>query len=91
VKGKSVILAGGSGGLGTALAEAIVARGGIPVIGCLRNRERALELGARLNAPVVVGDVLDANVRQSFIDAAWCHCWAIRREFRSRRLPRAIF
>ena len=70
MKGKSVILAGGSGGLGAALAEAIVAKGGIPVIGCRNNRERAEELGARLQAPVVVGDVLEESVRAELIAAA---------------------
>jgi NAD(P)-dependent dehydrogenase (short-subunit alcohol dehydrogenase family) len=70
MKGKSVILAGGSGGLGSALAEMVAARGGIPVIGCLSNRERAEKLAEKLNAPVVVGDVLDAEVRQRLIDTA---------------------
>lgn len=70
MKGKSVILAGGSGGLGAALAEAIVAKGGIPVIGCRNNRERAAALGARLKAPVVVGDVLEESVRAELIAAA---------------------
>ena len=70
MKGKSIILAGGSGGLGTALAEAIVARGGVPVIGCRNNRERAETLGARLKAPVVVGDVLEESVRAELIAAA---------------------
>ena len=76
MKGKSIILAGGSGGLGTAVAEAVAARGGVPVIGCRRNRERAEGLARGLktrygiDAPVVVGDVLDETVRRSLIDAA---------------------
>ena len=70
MKGKTVILPGGSGGLGAAVAERIAERGGIPVIGCLSNRERADKLAARLEAPVVVGDILDASVRQRLIEAA---------------------
>ena len=74
--GKTVILAGGSGGLGTAIAENLVQRGAIPVIGFLRNRERAQKLTARLSetysvdVPTVAGDILDASVRQSLIDEA---------------------
>ena len=41
MKGKAIILAGGSGGLGGAVAEAIAKRGGVPVIGYLSNRARA--------------------------------------------------
>ena len=70
MKGKTVILAGGSGGLGAAVAEAIVLRGGVPIIGCKQNRERADQLARKLNAPVVVGDVLDAAVRAKLIETA---------------------
>ena len=76
MKGKSIILAGGSGGLGAAVAQALCERGAIPVIGCLRNRERADALAERLSkaygvtAPVVAGDILDASVRQRLIDEA---------------------
>ena len=64
MKGRVVILAGGSGGLGTAVCEMIAARGGVPIIGCLRHRERAEGLAVRINekygvgARVVEGDVL---------------------------------
>jgi 3-oxoacyl-[acyl-carrier protein] reductase len=74
MKGKSIILAGGSGGLGAALAEALAERGAIPIIGCKRNRDRAEALAQKLldrygiHAPVVVGDVLDGSVRQQLID-----------------------
>src|SRR5205823_13699310 len=72
----SIILAGGSGGLGAAVARALCERGAIPVIGCLSNRERADALAERLSkaygvtAPVVAGDILDASVRQRLIDEA---------------------
>src|SRR5437763_1235508 len=74
--GKSVILAGGSGGLGGAAAEAIAARGGVPVIGCRSNRQRAEQLGRELlqryqvRAPIVEGDILQETVRQELIKAA---------------------
>src|SRR5215813_1839515 len=75
MKGKSVILPGGSGGLGSAVADALAQRGAVPVIGCKSNRERAAALAGSLQnkygviAPVVVGDVLDPNVRQQLIEA----------------------
>jgi NAD(P)-dependent dehydrogenase (short-subunit alcohol dehydrogenase family) len=74
MKGKTIILAGGSGGLGAAVAEALAERGAIPVIGCKRNRERADSLARRLfdtygvTAPVVVGDIFENSVRQQLID-----------------------
>jgi len=70
MKGKVVILAGGSGGLGTAVAEALVERGANPVIGCRSNRERAENLSRRLGAPLVVGDILDESVRRRLLDEA---------------------
>jgi NAD(P)-dependent dehydrogenase (short-subunit alcohol dehydrogenase family) len=76
VKGRSIILAGGSGGLGAGIACAVAERGGIPVIGCLRNRERADQLAKELKSltgvesPVVVGDVLQEDTRRRLIDAA---------------------
>ena len=48
MKGKVVILAGGSGGLGSAVAEMVAGRGGVPVIGCLKNRDRADDLARGL-------------------------------------------
>ena len=71
-----MILPGGSGGLGAAVAEAVAKAGAIPVIGCLGNLERAESIGGRLSekyevdAPLVVGDILDASVRQRLIDEA---------------------
>ena len=76
MKGKAVILAGGSGGLGAAVAEALAERGAIPVIGCRTNRERADALARTLSdkygitAPVVVGDILEEGVRRRILDEA---------------------
>jgi len=74
MKGKTVILAGGSGGLGAAVAEDLAARGAIPVIGCRNNRDRADALARTLfdkyaiRAPIVVGDILEDSVRHELID-----------------------
>ena len=76
MKGKAFILAGGSGGLGAAVAHGIAARGGVPVIGCRSNHDRAQTLAGELVArhgvqvPVVVGDILDDRVRQQLIHVA---------------------
>jgi NAD(P)-dependent dehydrogenase (short-subunit alcohol dehydrogenase family) len=76
MKGKSVILAGGSGGLGAAVAHSLAERGAIPVIGCRNNRDRAEALARTLldkygvSAPVVVGDILQEPVRQALLEAA---------------------
>jgi NAD(P)-dependent dehydrogenase (short-subunit alcohol dehydrogenase family) len=76
MKGKSIILAGGSGGLGAAVAELLAQRGAIPIIGCKRNRERADALAKtifdkhQIKAPVVVGDILQEDVRQELIAKA---------------------
>ena len=76
MKGKSIILAGGSGGLGACLAESLAERGAIPVIGCRNNRERAAAVARRVSekyrvpVPVVAGDVLQDGVRQELIAAA---------------------
>ncbi len=76
MKGKSVILAGGSGGLGAAVADALAERGAIPVIGCRANVERAGILAKtlldkyRITAPIVAGDILQQSVRGQLIEAA---------------------
>jgi len=67
---KTVILAGGAGGLGGAVARLTAERGFQPVIGYLRNRDRASALGRELTAPIVAGDIAESSVRQSLIDAA---------------------
>jgi NAD(P)-dependent dehydrogenase (short-subunit alcohol dehydrogenase family) len=76
MKGKSVILAGGSGGLGAAVAEALADRGAIPIIGCRSNRERADALARNIfdkydiRAPIVAGDILQDSVRQQLLNEA---------------------
>src|SRR5690348_9693645 len=76
LKGKTIVLAGGSGGLGAAVAESLCEVGAMPVIGYLRNRERAENFAGRLSekygiaVPAVAGDILDASVRQRLLEAA---------------------
>jgi 3-oxoacyl-[acyl-carrier protein] reductase len=76
MKGKVVILAGGSGGLGATVADMVAAGGGVPVIGCLQDRARADSVARGIQdkygvtAPVVAGDILDPAIRQRLIDAA---------------------
>jgi NAD(P)-dependent dehydrogenase (short-subunit alcohol dehydrogenase family) len=76
MKGKSIILAGGSGGLGASVAEGVAQRGGIPVIGCRNNRDRADALARRIGdkysvaVPVVAGDILESDVRRQLIAEA---------------------
>ena len=76
MRGKSVILAGGSGGLGAAVADALARRGAVPVIGCRTNQDRAEALARRLSetysvrVPVVGGNVLDTEVRERLIGEA---------------------
>jgi NAD(P)-dependent dehydrogenase (short-subunit alcohol dehydrogenase family) len=67
---KTVILAGGSGGLGAAVARLAAGRGFAPVLGYLRNRDRAELLATELAAPAVGGDILDSAVRSALIEAA---------------------
>ena len=76
MKGKSVILSGGSGGLGCAVAALVADRGGIPVIGSYRSPDRARKLAADIeqkygvSAPVVVGDILEEKTRTELIETA---------------------
>jgi len=67
---KTLILAGGSGGLGAALARLAVERGYKPVIGYRGNHERAGKLAAELAAPTVAGDIAEESVRDRLIEAA---------------------
>jgi NAD(P)-dependent dehydrogenase (short-subunit alcohol dehydrogenase family) len=67
---KTLILAGGSGGLGSAVARLAAERGYKPVIGYLRNHDRAAALASELNAPLVAGDIADASVRERLIQTA---------------------
>jgi len=67
---KTLILAGGSGGLGSAVARLAASRGFKPVIGYLRNQDRAEALASELKAPAVGGDIAESSVREQLINAA---------------------
>src|SRR4026208_139069 len=67
---KTLILAGGPGGLGAALARMAAERGYRPVIGYLGNHERAGKLADELKVPKVAGDIADESVRAKLIEAA---------------------
>src|SRR3954470_13942220 len=73
---KAVILAGGAGGLGAAVAASLLEQGATPVIGYLRDRQRADALAAELfkqysvRVPFVAGDILDPAVRKQLIEQA---------------------
>ena len=67
---KTVILAGGSGGLGAAAVRSVFERGFAPVIGYLKNKERAGVLAAEFGAPAIAGDIADEGVRKELIEAA---------------------
>jgi 3-oxoacyl-[acyl-carrier protein] reductase len=67
---KTVILAGGSGGLGSAVARSVTARGYKPVIGYLKNKDRADALAAELRCVAIGGDIADESVRKELILAA---------------------
>src|SRR4029453_3057230 len=67
---KTLILAGGSGGLGSAVARLAASRGFKPVIGYLRNQDRAEALASELKAPAVGGDIAESSVRAQPINVA---------------------
>jgi len=67
---KTVILAGGSGGLGSAVARSAVEHGYKPIIGFLKNEERAGALASELGCPAIGGDIAEAAVRKNLIAAA---------------------
>jgi NAD(P)-dependent dehydrogenase (short-subunit alcohol dehydrogenase family) len=67
---KTVIFAGGSGGLGSAAVRLASERGFKPVIGYLHNHDRASALAVALHATAVAGDIADAVVRSQLIEAA---------------------
>jgi NAD(P)-dependent dehydrogenase (short-subunit alcohol dehydrogenase family) len=76
LEGRSVVLAGGSGGIGSAVAGHVASRGGIPVIGFRRDVDRAESLSKEIEGrygvrPVLVaGDILDGEVRRRLLEAA---------------------
>jgi NAD(P)-dependent dehydrogenase (short-subunit alcohol dehydrogenase family) len=74
--GRSVIVAGGTGGLGGALVALLAREGAHVVAGYRSNRERALQLQRAMadqfsaSIEVVEGDILDASVRRAYLAAA---------------------
>jgi len=74
--GQTVVLAGGSGGLGAATAAFLAREGANLVIGYRSNRDRAealrasLEKQFSLKLKLVAGEIADANVRRAYAEAA---------------------
>jgi 3-oxoacyl-[acyl-carrier protein] reductase len=66
LRGKTIVLAGGSGGLGAATAELLAAEGARLVVSYRANRERAEPLSATL----VQADLTVAGDRKRLLDAA---------------------
>jgi len=67
---KTVILAGGSGGLGSAVSRSITEQGFKPIIGYLKNAERASALASELECRAIAGDISEPAVRQDLVAAA---------------------
>src|SRR5262245_400343 len=67
---KTVIFAGGSGGLGAVAVRAAASRGYKPVIGYLSNHERAKALSDELGVLAVAGDIANPVVRAEIIQTA---------------------
>src|SRR5262245_37330644 len=67
---RTVIFAGGSGGLGSAALRLASQAGYKPIIGYLKNHARAHALMTELGVPAVAGDILDPTVRTQLIRAA---------------------
>jgi NAD(P)-dependent dehydrogenase (short-subunit alcohol dehydrogenase family) len=74
--GKTVVVAGGSGGLGAATVALLAREGAHLVVGYRANRERAEALRAAIEssfgstASLVAGDIASAAVREAFLTAA---------------------
>jgi 3-oxoacyl-[acyl-carrier protein] reductase len=74
--GKTVIVAGGSGGLGPAPVALLAREGAHLVVGYRANRERAealrqaIESTCRCSISLVAGDIASADVREAYLVAA---------------------
>lgn len=68
LRGREIVLAGGSGGLGSATAELLAAEGARLVVSYRANEERASRL--RDLAQIVRADLGSANDRKQLLDAA---------------------
>ena len=76
MQGRTIILAGGSGGLGAVVAEFLAQRGARPILGCFRNVDRARDIASDIESrhgvsvPVVAGVVLQEETRVRLMDEA---------------------
>ncbi len=68
LRGREIVLAGGSGGLGSALFELLAAQGARLVVSYRANRERAERLSAQ--AQIVEADLASEADRRRLLDAA---------------------
>ena len=74
--GRVVLVPGGAGGLGAAIAALLVQDGAIPVVGYRSNKGNALTFQQRLQdlygglVHLVEGDVADPDVRRRYVEAA---------------------
>jgi NAD(P)-dependent dehydrogenase (short-subunit alcohol dehydrogenase family) len=73
--GRTVVIAGGAGGLGGATVALLAREGARLVVGYRRNRERAEALRAAIRAQfgqeitLIAGDIADSAVRRAYLDA----------------------
>jgi NAD(P)-dependent dehydrogenase (short-subunit alcohol dehydrogenase family) len=73
--GKTVVVAGGTGGLGAATTALLAREGAQLIVGYRKNRERALELAGAIekqygaNLVLVAGDIAEAEVRRKYLEA----------------------
>jgi NAD(P)-dependent dehydrogenase (short-subunit alcohol dehydrogenase family) len=73
--GRTVIVAGGTGGLGSALVALLAGEGARVIVGYRSNRERAEKLQQAIEGQFrsklhfVAGDILDPAVRKTYLDA----------------------
>jgi pteridine reductase len=74
--GRVVLVPGGAGGLGAAIAALLVQDGAVPVVGYRSNKGNALAFQQRLQdtygglVHLVEGDVADPDVRKRYVEAA---------------------
>ncbi len=68
LRGREIVLAGGSGGLGSAVCELLAAEGARVVVSYRANRERAERLGTQ--AQIVQADLASEADRRRLMDAA---------------------
>jgi NAD(P)-dependent dehydrogenase (short-subunit alcohol dehydrogenase family) len=76
LSGKTVIVAGGSGGLGAATVALLAREGAQPIVGYRANRERAealrrsIESNFHCTISLVAGDIAAPDVRRAYVTAA---------------------